>query len=360
MSRGGNRVVTLTEYKLKMLEAIGSPRLLTLFIATVCVVLYLAQAYQARPGAICLSPSKVFTQLAVYRIFTSPFFHGGLFHILFNTIAWMIIGRDYERTIGTLAATYSIFVLLIPLIAILHCSAAYLIDALAQTSFRNECAIGLSGVLFAILVVNVEVSPGTSVNVFGFFSMPKRWYPWALAAILQLLSPRLSILGHLSGIVLGYALVYGYLNRLSPSDYKLEDFEITTGLASMPLWQPLTTSTGMPVAGASVLPQTTSPYVESGSAGRPSPWSQFTSWFSSVFSGGNDRPFAGQGRPLGSGDPSATGGRVPQNSRLIREAGSQSTTTKDSSAEETEKNVVPEADESTDPAAGLSQDENKR
>lgn len=357
MSRMGNRVVTLAAYKSNMLEAIGSPRLLTLFIAAFCVVLYLAQVYHARPSAICLSPIRVFTQFAVYRIFTSPFFHAGFFHILFNTIAWMIIGRDYERSTGTLAAAYSIFILLIPLIAILHCTAAFLVDALAQTSFRNECAIGLSGVLFALLVVNVEVSPGTTVNVFGLFSMPKKWYPWALAAVLQLLSPGLSLFGHLSGIILGYGLVYGYLNRLSPSDYKLEDFETVTGLASMPLWQPMTTSTGIPNAGASTLPQTSSAFGESTSATRQSTWSQLTSWFSSASTTGNEQAFSGRGRALGNGDPSAAGGRVPQHSRLIQEAERQKKPADDSSKGNTDGARAHEASESTGSGSGTQANE---
>lgn len=312
-----------------MLEAIGSPRILTLVVAALCVVLFLGQVSRARLGAICLAPDRVVTHFEVYRIFTAPFFHGGFFHILFNTIAWMIIGRDYEKATGTLAAAYSIFVLLIPLIAALHCVAAYLIDALAKTSFRHECAVGISGVLFALLVVNVELTPGPSVNVFGLFSMPKRWYPWALAAILQLLSPGLSLLGHLSGILLGYALVYGHLQRLSPSDYKLEDFELSTGLSSIPLWQPLTTSTGMPVAGRLVLPEATNTGAEGSSGGVQARWSQFTSWFSRDAATGTAQSFSGHGQTLGGVEPAPAAGRVPPHSRLIREAERQSTPTHD-------------------------------
>lgn len=312
-------MVTLTDRKSNMLEAIGSPRILTLVVAGVCLVLFLGQVARARPGAICLSPERVVTRFEIYRIFTAPFFHAGFFHILFNMIAWMIIARDYERATGTLAAAYSIFVLLIPLIATVHCIAAYFIDALASTSFRRECAIGISGVLFSLLVVNVELSAGSSVNVCGLFSMPTRWYPWALAAILQLLSPSLSFLGHLSGIVLGYALVFGYLQRLSPSDYKLEDFEISTGLSGVPLWQPLTTSTGMPASGWSVLPETNDTG-EPSSGGIQSRWPQMTSWFSRSSPASGSQPFSGQGRALGGeGSPTAAG-RVPLNSRLIQEA----------------------------------------
>lgn len=320
-----SRVVTFTDRKSNMLEAIGSPRLLTLVVAGVCLILFLAQVSRSRLGAICLAPDRIVTRFEVYRIFTAPFFHGGFFHILFNTIAWMIIGRDYERATGTLAATYSIFVLLIPLIAVVHCATAYLIDALARTSFRHECAVGISGVLFALLVVNVELSPGSSVNVFGLFSMPKLWYPLALALVLQLLSPGLSLLGHLSGIALGYALVYGYLQRLSPSDYKLEDFEISTGLSSVPLWQPLTTSTGMPVAGRSALPETSETSGEASfSGGLQAGWSRMTSWFSRDSSTGTAQPFSGHGQTLGGGGSPTTAGRVPPNSRLIQEAESQS------------------------------------
>lgn len=327
-------MVTLTDRKSNMLEAIGSPRILTLVVAGVCLVLFLGQVSRPRLGAICLSPERVVTRFEIYRIFTAPFFHGGFFHILFNMIAWMIIARDYERTTGTLAAAYSIFVLLIPLIAAVHCIASFFIDALASTTFRRDCAVGISGVIFSLLVVNVELSAGSSVNVFGLFSMPTRWFPWALAAVLQLLSPGLSLLGHLSGIVLGYALVFGYLQKLIPSDYRLEDFEISTGLSNVPLWQPLTTSTGMPAAGRSMLPETSETSGGASSGGMQSRWSQMTSWFSRSSPASGAQPFSGQGQALGGeGSPTAAG-RVPLNSRLIQEAESQVKPTSNSPLQE--------------------------
>ena len=49
--------------------------------------------------------------------------------------------------------------------------------------------------------------------------MPSRVYPLALLALLQVLLPGVSLLGHLCGVALGYVFVWGYLDAclLSPS-----------------------------------------------------------------------------------------------------------------------------------------------
>lgn len=316
-----------------MLEAIGSPKTLTVSVAALCIVLFLFRVSQPNLGAVCLLPASVVARLQIYRIATAPFFHGGFFHILFNIIAWMIVARDYEKYSGTLASLYTIFVLLIPLMAVLHCGAAYLIDAIAGTSARLECAVGISGVLFALLVINVERSGGTSVSIFGLFNMPTRWYPLALAGVLQLLSPGLSLMGHLSGIVMGYLVSFGHLDVLTPSDFKLEELERSWNLSSIPLWQTVSASNGFDVLQRGTLPQTND------SPGS-SVWERMRGsggsgnfWFSRSSTSAVAQPFAGQGRPLGSAEtpveevrPPATteiripAGRVPPNSRLLQEA----------------------------------------
>lgn len=313
-----SHIVTLSQKKPKMLEAIGSPRILTLSVAIFCVLVFLLDPSGSNAGSICLYPSRVVTHFEIYRIATAPFFHGGFFHILFNIIAWMFIARDFEKMTGTLAAAYSIFVLLIPLTAIFHCLAAYLVDALSGTNCRNACAIGISGILFALLVVNLESSPGTSVNVCGLFTMPSRWYPWLLALVLQLFSPNLSFLGHLSGITMGYILVFGYLERITPADYKLAELEENLRLTSLPLWLPSTTYTGIAMIGRSTLPETNASDNHSFPDRVRDGWSGITSWFSGSTTS-TSQPFSGHGRTLGGGEGTASvAGRVPPTSRLLQ------------------------------------------
>lgn len=321
-----SRVVSFSDRKKTMLEAIGNPKILTVSVAALCVLLFVLRVSQPNLAAVCLQPAKVLTSLQIYRIVTAPFFHSGLVHVLINMIAWMMIARDFEKTTGTFAALYTIFILLIPLMAMLHSCAAFLIDALAGTSTRYECAVGISGLLFALLVVNVELSAGSTVNVFGFFSMPTRWYPLALAGLLQFLAPNLSLMGHLSGILLGYCIVFGYLQPLTPSDYKFEQMEEDYRLTSIPLWQPVPSSTGLGMVNRGDLPQINESSASSIWGRMQTAWAGVVSWFSGPFSSESSQPFSGEGRTLGDDREPVRAGRVPPTSRLLQEAAGQKKT----------------------------------
>lgn len=302
-----------------MLAAIGNPRILTLLVASVCILLFFLRIASSNIGAVCLIPSRVITQFEIYRIFTGPFFHGGFFHILLNVIAWMFIGRDYEKATGTLPFAYSVFVLLIPFISVLHCCAAYLIDALGGTHSRIQCTIGISGVLFALLVVNIEAAAVPSISVCGLCSLPSRWYPWLLALVLQLFSPNLSLLGHLSGIVLGYALAFGYLQKLTPSEPRFATIEDSLGLTSIPLWLPTTAASNIGTMGRALLPQTSHSQDSSFSERVRARWSGMTSWFSRSTEP-DSQSFSDRGRTLTRESGTSPMGRVPPTSRLLQEA----------------------------------------
>lgn len=317
-----SRIATISDTKNNMLDLLGNPPLLTTTVTIVCTILFLFQVASTEIGSVCFLPSLVVTRFQIYRVFTYPFFHANFFHILFNLIAWVVMVKEFERDVGTLGAIYTIFVLFLPFASILHGSAAYLLDMLARTTARNECCIGLSGILFAVLVVNIESSGASSVSFFGLFSIPSRWYPWILALILQLLSPRLSFFGHISGIVVGYALVLGYFTRLTPSDYKLMEIEEALGLYRLPLWQSVQHASGLGIGVPSGLPRTSdgddTPY----SARLQRFWQKITSWFSgrSTAQDESAQPFVGRGHVLGGGNQSSPVGRVPPSSRLLVEA----------------------------------------
>ena len=68
-------------------------------------------------------------------------------------------------------------------------------------ALAHQCAIGFSGVVFGLIVIDNSVSHATSRSIFGLFTVPARVYPWALMVLWQLLLPSVSFLGHLTGIV---------------------------------------------------------------------------------------------------------------------------------------------------------------
>ncbi len=68
-----------------------------------------------------------------------------------------------------------------------------------------ESAVGFSGVLFSLAVLESSSSGGATRSLFGFVSVPTKYYPWAMLIAMQVMMPSVSFLGHLSGLLLGLA-----------------------------------------------------------------------------------------------------------------------------------------------------------
>jgi membrane associated rhomboid family serine protease len=72
----------------------------------------------------------------------------------------------------------------------------------------HHCAVGFSGVVFGLVVVDTALAGGSHRSIFGLFTVPAALYPWALLAFWQLLVPQASFLGHLAGVTVGGASLY--------------------------------------------------------------------------------------------------------------------------------------------------------
>ncbi|XP_030531718.1 rhomboid-like protein 15 isoform X1 [Rhodamnia argentea] len=167
---------------------------------------------------VCFLPSEVISRFQVYRIFTSIVFHGSLLHVFFNMLALVPLGSELERLMGSVRLLY-IIVLLATSSAVFHLFIALLV---AHNPFRrspylmNECSIGFSGILFSMIVIETSLSGIQSRSVFGLFNVPAKWYAWILLVAFQLLMSNVSLLGHLCGILSGFAYTYGLFNYLIP------------------------------------------------------------------------------------------------------------------------------------------------
>ena len=70
----------------------------------------------------------------------------------------------------------------------------------------SHCAIGFSGVLFALKVVLNSDSPNFT-DVYGVL-VPARYAAWAELVLIQMFVPGTSFLGHLCGIIAGWLYVH--------------------------------------------------------------------------------------------------------------------------------------------------------
>jgi len=200
--------------------------LVTRSVIAVCVTIQLIEyIFGSVTGHICIYPPKIVNSHEYWRLFTAAWFHGGILHILMNMMAFQGLGTTIERQLGSLSLLYNI-ILFDLLIAILH---VFISSVTFYTGlyldFLFQCTVGLSGVIFALLVININNSESPSQNLFGFLNVPTKIYPWVLLIVLQIIMPGVSFVGHLSGILIGYLYSYGYLDRLQFSSTTLSSIE---------------------------------------------------------------------------------------------------------------------------------------
>lgn len=213
----------------------GTP-FITSAIVAVCAAIYLVCLLVGYDSfvEICFLPSAVLSQFQVYRIYTSILFHGSFLHVFFNMLALVPLGSELERIMGSVRLLYTTLLLALSN-AVFHLFIALLV---AHNPFHpypylmTECAIGFSGVLFSMIVIETSLSGVQSRSVFGLFNVLTKWYPWILLVVFQLLMTNVSLLGHLCGILSGFAYTYGLFNLVMPGTSFFSGIENSSWLAA--------------------------------------------------------------------------------------------------------------------------------
>ncbi|PIA54161.1 hypothetical protein AQUCO_00900608v1 [Aquilegia coerulea] len=297
---------------------------LTSAIVIVCGSIYLACLFVGYDSfsEICFLPSAVISHFQLYRIFTSVVFHGSLLHVFFNMLALVPLGSELERIMGSVRLMH-VIVILATSNALFHLFIALLI---AHNPFRpyeylmNECAIGFSGVLFSMIVMETSLSGVQSRSVFGLFNVPAKWYAWILLVVFQLLMKNVSLLGHLCGILSGFAYTYGLFNYILPGSSFYSTIESSSLLSTCVRRPKLILCTGGNLSG--YIPTHTSPNTSPSLSGNL--WRNLSSWIpgreTTTVQSAQDSRFPGRGRTLLSSDnqaPSALSSDSSLQARLL-------------------------------------------
>lgn len=119
--------------------------------------------------------------------------HGSAVHLLVNIFTFIQLYR-LEQILGS--RNYFILILII---LILSSLLYWLINKLLYGSYL-QCSVGFSGVLFGLLVWSRMVINGGSFNIREILL----WSSLLIIPVLQ--NPRISLLGHLSGLLVGLFL----------------------------------------------------------------------------------------------------------------------------------------------------------
>lgn len=257
----------------------------------------------------CMQPMTIMEEgpRQLYRMFTAQWLHGGILHLAMNMMATAPLLGIFEATHGTVKTFW--FVIFIGWC----CSAVQLIVALvcAIVQFGGpmlECGVGLSTVLFSLSMLRgLEAPEGATQSVFGMFTVSAKWYPLVMAALIQVIMPRISWSGHGAGLLMGFLWFHG-LKRFSPSARfiaSLDGADCLKGLNSRDSWisGPSTGSLDTTASGDwsgfwTRMRTSMSPSASSGNGS--SPWSESSQ-------------LVGTGRKLGHGprgDPPAAAERV--------------------------------------------------
>jgi membrane associated rhomboid family serine protease len=155
----------------------------TLGVMSLCCFLYgFVQVLLSIPlQNFTLSPQLIWYQGQVQRIITSALFHHNFLHLAMNMMSTLAIGSLLERQIGSLRLLSTIL-LSIVITGIFYLLSARILElAFSSSSWMRQDAIGFSGVLFHLSVL--ECNLGTAVrnrSVFGMVEVPSYLYPWVL------------------------------------------------------------------------------------------------------------------------------------------------------------------------------------
>ncbi|XP_049744315.1 rhomboid-related protein 4 isoform X1 [Elephas maximus indicus] len=161
----------------------------------------------------CISVEKCYQQKDWQRLLLSPFHHADDWHLYFNMASMLWKGINLERRLGSrwfayIIATFSLLTGVVYLL--LESSLAAFLD---EPDFRRTCAVGFSGVLFALKVLNNHYCPGCFVNILGL-PVPNRYACWVELVAIHFFTPGTSFAGHLAGILVGLMYTQGPLKKI--------------------------------------------------------------------------------------------------------------------------------------------------
>ncbi|XP_030600204.1 rhomboid-related protein 4 [Archocentrus centrarchus] len=201
---------------------------ITLAVLALNVYLYLFPAAPLLQA--CVSVQQAYWFQDWRRLLLSPLHHADDWHLYFNMLSFLWKGSRLERRLGGAWFVYllSVFSLLTGLIYLVL--EALLTELTQNQSYSMECAVGFSGVLFALKVLNNHYYPGGVTYVMGF-PVSNRYASWVELVFIHLTSPGTSFVGHLSGILVGLLYTTGPLKKIMK---KCAEFVTSNGSNSQP------------------------------------------------------------------------------------------------------------------------------
>ncbi|GAB4825456.1 RHOMBOID-like protein 13 [Ancistrocladus abbreviatus] len=153
-----------------------------------------------------------------WRIVTSAFSHISVIHLVFNMSAlWSLGVVEQLGHIGLGVQFYLHYTLVLVVLSGVLVLVAYhvLIQRFKLEYFRRVTAVGYSCVVFGWMTILSMKQPSSKLNLFGFLSLPITFAPFESLIFTSIIVPQASFLGHLSGIIVGYAISWGLIHGMN-------------------------------------------------------------------------------------------------------------------------------------------------
>jgi membrane associated rhomboid family serine protease len=187
--------------------------------------------YQLQFYSIC--PWPILHKHQYYRLITHHFFHADFIHIASNMIFFYIVGRGLEKKLGSVYFFISIvcsmiFISLVYLTIVLLMK-YFIVELFGFKEYNYDfyCSIGFSGILFSLFYLQCSLPTVRDSHsyFFGLIPIKSIYSPFCYLVLIQVLNPKASFVGHLSGIVCGYLMKAGLIQIFFPRKKWISAFE---------------------------------------------------------------------------------------------------------------------------------------
>ncbi|XP_035215907.1 rhomboid-related protein 4-like [Stegodyphus dumicola] len=170
----------------------------------------------------CVSAYKVWRKKEYMRLLYAAFEHADDWHLYYNMCSFALKGQSLERRFGSKRFLYiiSVFTILTNVVLVaLHLLAG---EFFKENGIEDQCAIGFSGVIFALKVLTTYYDHNYAQQVMGIpIIVSARYAVWLELLLIQMFVPNASFFGHLAGILVGMAYVKGPLKYFMDLLYSL-------------------------------------------------------------------------------------------------------------------------------------------
>jgi len=153
-----------------------------------------------------------------WRIITSAFSHISVLHLVFNMSAlWSLGVVEQLGLMGLGVEFYLHYSLVLVVLSGLLVLGTYhvLVQKFKIEYFRRVTAVGYSCVVFGWMTILSVKQPSSKLNLFGLLSLPISFAPFESLIFTSIIVPQASFVGHLSGIIVGYAIGWGLIRGMN-------------------------------------------------------------------------------------------------------------------------------------------------